>query len=242
MPGVNAAAADVISVAKHWGEQTFQRRGEPVQFPEAIGPILVDQEQVGEITAHPVLQRSGVTLWSLGFAYPDSNDGTLRWNVACDVAASSTRTEFSIVLRLESVQFNVKPITYPLGTPRVVRELVQSFDCRFSTRLLTEIPQSVTLDNLEEFSSLLADVERRGPIVLISLEPFRADRLSTPVTSQAALQVSRKSSSLIGRQDLLSPSASAAAIRAGTALCVSITQGSRCQASPTPTRSICRPR
>jgi hypothetical protein len=115
----------------------------------------------------------GGTLLEVEWIHPDTDPHADRsWQTEVALAASGKILEFSIILRVgASASFAVEPIgQIELGTPRLVRNLLDDFECRSSGIEITSRHTVVRRNDVRLLVDHIQYDRRALPIVLLSQE------------------------------------------------------------------------
>ncbi|MCW5790451.1 MAG: hypothetical protein KIT72_08520 [Polyangiaceae bacterium] len=115
-------------------------------------------------------------LREIRWRYPDESDGSLSWSAEATVFAGDD-TIVTLVLKISSVDYELLPARFQLGTPRIVRTLVGRGDARLGEHQIALAPQRVDPDSVDPLLELLLSKTRRHPIVVLSPDPY-SERLS----------------------------------------------------------------
>ncbi len=173
------------SVQQHvgaWVKQWYQQwKSTEVELPEPGKPLV-------PFTSHSIQvseQRaaSGEAIWRLAWHYPDNRDQTLFWETTVLVALADGLAEFSLILRVGSAEFEIKPAQYWLGRPRIVRTLVEKYACSLGGRRLQNEPTILSAEDIHAYvKETLTSATRRVPIVVVSPQGPTASCLLSPDT------------------------------------------------------------
>jgi len=124
----------------------------------------------------------GGYLMQVEWKHPDSRPGAnLDWQTEVMVAAKGDELEFGIVIRVGSSSFAVQPIgRIHLGTPGIVRALMQQYNCRSAGVEITADHTRVTASEVDMLVNHILYPDRALPIVLISRD--EDDQPARPVS------------------------------------------------------------
>lgn len=125
-------------------------------------------------------------LREIHWMYPDGTDRSLLWSAEGAVFAGDD-TLVTLVLKIASVDFELLPARFQLGTPRIVRTLVGRGDARLGEHPIALAPQSVQPDSVDQLVDLLLSKTRRHPIVVLSRDPYSEALSVDPVAISNAL-------------------------------------------------------
>lgn len=166
-----SAARDIARAALDWCAGWYARKlSSPAQLP------AVDGGRTGPMDGHVVEAIAGSEdpsggEWELRWSYPSDVDSSALWTTEIRLLWDGEGVEVSIVLSIGSTDFAVRPFSYDVFPPRLVRTLVDSHACELGGRPLRSTAQQVTLSNVAGFvSEHLCDDRRRLPILLVSRE------------------------------------------------------------------------
>ena len=147
------------------------RASGPQEFTPADGHLIRITQATLDDGDEPVVRD---LLWR----YPDAYDSSLLWQIESSVFVSEEAAHFTLLLRIVGSSFEIVPVRFSLGTPRVVRHLLRRDDAHVGGFRLTSSPVSVgTGDDLGKLVGLLCSSSRRFPVLVVSPDPYR----ETPV-------------------------------------------------------------
>ena len=125
--------------------------------------VLGDQELVTIDWKHPHEDRDD----------PARSDDTVLWHTVVTIARVGADVEFSLVIRLSSLGFVVKPVAFTIGRPRLVEDLVTTLSCSIRSERIEVQSHPLKADQVAAFvETKLLSPDRRLPIVVVSPELF----------------------------------------------------------------------
>ncbi len=163
-----------------WVRQWYQQwKSIDIDLPEPgkpLAPLPSHLIQVSEQRA-----TSGEAVWKLIWRYPDNRDDTLFWETTALLALADGLVEFSLILKVGSAEFEIKPAQYWLGRPRIVRSLVEKYPCSLGDRLLHGGPMALGAEDVHAYvQETLTSAGRRMPVVVVSPQGPTASCLLSP--------------------------------------------------------------
>ena len=107
---------------------------------------------------------------SFEWTHPDDQDKSLFWKTFCSFCSDNEKIEASIIIRIESAQFIVKPVTgYNVGKPGIVDDILSSYNCKISGEQIPVQYQKISVGDVETFvTDVLEDKNRVFPVILLS--------------------------------------------------------------------------
>lgn len=173
VPGTanRSVAHDIAQASLDWCAAWYSRKlTAPVLLPGADGGQTTPIAGHSVETATLSEDASGGE-WELRWSYPSEVDSSALWTSEIRVLWDSEGVEVSIVLSITSTEFAVRPFTYDIFPPRLVRTLVDSYDCELGGRRLRSTAQQISLPTVTAFvTDQLCHPQRRLPVVLVSRE------------------------------------------------------------------------
>ncbi len=168
--GADAVPALVEVAVRDWVVDWYRaRKSHELRLPADGGRVTPTPQDSIDITSETALR--GERFWKLVWTHPDDRDDNLFWQSQCLVAHAMARTEISLILRLTSREFEIKPAGFRVVPPKVVRGLIEKFPCYLGGRRLRTSPLTLRAEDIHAFvKDTLQLPERRLPVVLISLE------------------------------------------------------------------------
>lgn len=160
---------DVAQAALDWCANWYIRKlATPADLPSIDGGRTTPSSG-HEVEATVTSDDESGGEWELKWSYPSDTDTSALWTTEVRVLWDADGAEVSIVLSIGSTDFAVRPFSYDVFPPRLIRTLVDSHACALGGRPLRSTAQQVTLPGLPGFTAdHLCDDRRRLPIVLVS--------------------------------------------------------------------------
>lgn len=161
---LESVRGDVVDWVKQWYQQW---KSIEVPVPADGGRAAPSSDHLIQTT----LQKAGTgeAVWQLSWRFPDNRDQSLFWETNCLVAVADGKAEFSLLLRVGSLEFEVKPAEYWLGRPKIVRTVVEKYSCILGERRLLTKPMLLGAEDVHSYvQDVLASPGRRMPIVVVS--------------------------------------------------------------------------
>jgi hypothetical protein len=107
-----------------------------------------------------------------------------------NLCADKEKVEISIVVRIESAQFMVKPVTgYVFGRPGIVDDILSSFECEISGEAIPKQHRIISNgDNVAQFvNDVLENPNRTLPVVMMSQDVRTGGYFADPEVLQRKL-------------------------------------------------------
>jgi hypothetical protein len=163
---VHLEIADLQQVLLDWLSRWYSRKGVALD-------LAFDGRGHSPLPEHAVLARSQqagpFTLVTLRWVYPHDPDPTVLWQSECVIAADGEGIEFTIIIRIASARFVVKPVSFSLHRPRVIAEVISNFQVCTGNTQLEQDPIAIASVDVPEFvQRTLTDPTRALPVVLVS--------------------------------------------------------------------------
>lgn len=166
-----SVAREIARASLDWCAGWYSRKpSAPALLPEVDGGTT--NPMVGHQVGATVLSEDAAGgEWELRWSYPSDQDASALWTTEVRVLWDDVGVEVAIMLSIASTEFAIRPFSYDVFPPRLVRTLVDSYACELAGRRLRTTAQQVSLSTVATFGSEhLSDPKRRLPIVLISRE------------------------------------------------------------------------
>ena len=177
---------DLQSRLAGWVRQKYQRAFRSdldFTFDGRIIYPLEDHEIVGIFHESPEWQFSSL-LWT----HPADKDSSLLWCIDCTVARNSEQLQVSLVIRVSSRKPVVKPLSFELGRPRIVADLLNRYPCSIDGQRIAKSPSTVSIDTVGAFvTDQLCSSERLLPAIVLSPHLATEKTMVDPVLLQDAL-------------------------------------------------------
>ena len=128
--------------------------------------------------------------FQLEWTHPDDQDKSMLWRTSLILCANKDKIEISIVIRIASAEFIVKPVTgYIFGRPGVVNDILSNFECDISGETIPT--QHRVLSNGDDVAQFVNDVlenpNRTIPIVMMSQDVWTNSYFVDPEILQRKL-------------------------------------------------------
>lgn len=178
--GLEDSATRTQELVRSWVIAWYSRRGS-VTFtvPERDGRVRPIEGH--EIQVRSRRDGSSRELWTVTWTRPDEADATLKWQASAMVARDREHVEFTVLLRVDSSEFEVRPIRVSLRPPRIVQSIVAELTCRLGTRPLRSEPVAIDAASVSRFvTSELRDPERRLPCIVVSTKNADGSTIVNP--------------------------------------------------------------
>lgn len=107
------------------------------------------------------------------WAYPDDHDDTLRWRTEIRVGGFDGSCSVEHLIWIESVDYQVAPVQFALGSPKVIRRLCSDQVVHVGDMRIRATPYPLGVSGVGDFLALLASPLRKLPIVLLA--PYASD-------------------------------------------------------------------
>lgn len=163
----------------------------------ASSPVLVfDGASREPLPGHQVKattdQHDAVEIAEVTWTHP--HDGGSKWVSHCTMARSADKIAFAMNLRLQSNEFDLRPLAFQLGRPAVIDTIVQQFHCSVSGVPVQTAARVIGDDDVDDLvSGLLLSPERHVPVVAVSVDGYtdralvNADELQKSVLGFASV-------------------------------------------------------
>ena len=118
----------------------------------------------------PLLETDiGYALFEMDWNHPHDADPSLRWITVCSVACKGAVVEMTMFIRIASADTYLRPISFDLGRPRIVTEILSSYNCTCAGWSIPKAPQKLVAPDVEQFvESVLISNSRTLPVIMIS--------------------------------------------------------------------------
>jgi hypothetical protein len=108
-------------------------------------------------------------LWTISWSRPDDSDSSLKWSSVILIARCGEKTEFSLVIRVEPIHFEVRPIRVVLRPPRLLKSIIRETSCQLAGFPLTTDVELLDSAAVPPFvAEVLKNSDRRVPAVVVS--------------------------------------------------------------------------
>lgn len=159
----------VLAAYSEWIERHYRTRRGVQEFACDLSPS-------GTIAALPnghVLKRdhfeadlgqASVIEWS----YPADNDDTLRWRNDIRIGGFDASCSVEHLIRIESIDYQVSPAQFALGSPSVIRRLCSDQSVYLGEMRVQATPYPLKQTGVADFLALLRSPLRKLPLVLLT--------------------------------------------------------------------------
>lgn len=107
-------------------------------------------------------------VYKLFWSIPDGEDSGLRWLNDIRLGQFGKDCVVEHLISVESVEFNIIPARFLVGSPRVVRDILAETATYFGDSKIGAAPHDLQKADLRDFVELLASRSRKLPIVLMA--------------------------------------------------------------------------
>jgi hypothetical protein len=115
--------------------------------------------------------EGGAEIAELVWSHP--HDGGSKWITHCTMASSASGVAFALHLRLQSNEFDLRPLTFQLGRPSVIDTIARTFRCTVAGVPVS--PTARVIDD-DDVDGLVADVllspTRHIPVIAVSVDAY----------------------------------------------------------------------
>lgn len=121
--------------------------------------------------------------------HPDDDETDTAWTNSVTLARDNETVAFSIAVKISSLQFVVRPVTFTFGRPRIVTQLLGRYDCFIDGWRIPTGIRFIAADGVESFveEDLLSE-SRRLPVILISADSWSGQALVEPADYHQTLK------------------------------------------------------
>jgi hypothetical protein len=174
-PGPGPATA-IWNEISSWIAEWYKRNAPDVRLPESwadggSGRLVPRSGHSLEASTLTLDGASAGPLREIRWRYPDGLDPSLVWSVEFALYTAND-TFLTLVLKIASVDYELVPTRYQLGTPRIIRTLVGRGDAHVGEHPIAIAPHRVEPDSVDQLIELLLSKTRRHPVVVLSPDPY----------------------------------------------------------------------
>lgn len=108
------------------------------------------------------------------------HDGGSKWIAHCTMARSGENIAFAMHLRLQSNDFDLRPLTFQLGRPTVVDTIVQNFRCFVTGIPVQVMARAIDDDDVDDLVSDLLRATRHTPVIVVSVDGHTERPIANP--------------------------------------------------------------
>lgn len=152
-----------------WVEQNYLRNWNTVfslifdNSVNAFSPLPGHNVQVNQE------QADDCELITIEWSHPDDNDSGTQWNTICNLARIDDNIQLSIIVRLSSVGSIIKPLSFTIGRPRIVDNVLNAATCYVGNQPVPMKASKCEAADIEQFvETELLSSDRVLPIILVS--------------------------------------------------------------------------
>ena len=167
--------SDVLSIYKRWISEHYRKQYNLSKFdfnPEASGVFdgVPEKHELSSINYQKNTDRAVRIRWS----HPDSKDAGMRWTNEVRIGQFDNKCLIEHLIALESIEYNISPPKYQLGSPKVIRTLSSKYQPEIGAMKVKAEPYILKKDDLDILMELLTSDQRKIPVILLS--PYSDDR------------------------------------------------------------------
>jgi regulator of replication initiation timing len=173
-------------VVTSWVEQGYLRKWAiPLK-------LVLDGTAVTPAPGHSIRcaieEADSCNLGTIEWNHPGDPGLDLRWSTVCNLARCDQEIQLSVAVRLSSPSTIVKPLTYSVGRPRLIDDILAAVPCFVGKQPIPKNPTTVSApDVVALVENALFSSDRLLPVVIISPNAW-TDRLEfDPVDLQRSL-------------------------------------------------------
>jgi hypothetical protein len=169
----------VREIASNWVRQWYQKwKGIEIVVP--LGGGVIEPLDLHRVEVVSAMATTGQSVWSVVWSYPAEPDDTLLWQSSVTASEADSVIEVAIIIRIASREFRLAPLSFDVRRPYIVKTLVDTLPCYLGGRQLRGASQSVGVEDIASFETLLFDRNRRLPLVVFSRDPYTDLCLASP--------------------------------------------------------------
>lgn len=183
-PG-NGSAEAIWDEVSTWVSGWYTRNAPGVTLPAnwakgGLGVLAPRHGHSLEVSTLTVDGQGSGPLREVRWRYPDGMDASLVWSAEAALYAADD-TILTLVLKIASLDFELLPARFQLGTPRIIRTLVGRGDAWVGDHPITLDPHRIEPDSIDKLVEMLLSKSRRHPVVVVSPDPFSETWTVDPV-------------------------------------------------------------
>jgi hypothetical protein len=164
-----SGVGSAVTAYREWIERHYRER-------RGLRLFDYDLSTNGISTTVPAghLLKSNHTATDLGqavvieWAYPADNDDTLRWRNDIRIGGFDGRCSVEHLIWIESIDYQVSPAQFALGSPSVIRRLCSDQSVLVGEMQIRAAPYPLKNDGVPDFLALLRSQLRKLPIVFLA--------------------------------------------------------------------------
>jgi hypothetical protein len=157
----------LVDIATDWIAQGNQRKwGLSVE-------LSFDGAEMNPAQGHRIRanheKADSCELVTFEWSHPGDAGSDLIWNTLCNLARAEKAIQCSLVVRLTSPSAVVKPLTYSVGRPRLIGDILDAVPCFVGKQQVPKAAIEVAAPDVTKFvEGTLFSQERRLPVVVVS--------------------------------------------------------------------------
>lgn len=123
----------------------------------------------------------GFDLLSVEWAYPHDRDPSSMWHTSIVVGRHGDDVEAAITVRIATAQMTMRPVGYALGRPRIVTEMIDTYDSYMSGWRVPSHIEVIKTTDVERFTNeVLLAPSRALPVVVVTPDVWSGRLLVNP--------------------------------------------------------------
>jgi hypothetical protein len=181
----NDCFRNLSKILIEWVEQGYLRKWNVIFLPindnnaNTFSPLPDHNVQINQE------QADNCELISIEWSHPDDKDSRTQWNTACNLAQIDNNIQLSIAVRLSSLASIIKPLSFTIGRPRIVDNILNAATCFVGNQCVPMRATKCEAADIEQFVEIeLLSGDRVLPIVLVSPDIWT----NQPVVDSESLQ------------------------------------------------------
>ena len=176
----------LIGVATSWVEQGYQRKWAiPLKLALDGAAVVPAPDHIVRCTAE---EADSCKLVTIEWSHPGDPGSDLRWSTVCNFARSDRGIQLSLAVRLSSSNVVVKPLTFTVGRPRLLDDILAAFPCFVGKQPIPKSPTVISAPDVAAIvESTLLSSDRPLPVVIISPNVWTERPEVDPTDLQKAL-------------------------------------------------------
>ncbi|HPU31096.1 MAG TPA: hypothetical protein PK184_00185 [Phycisphaerae bacterium] len=122
-----------------------------------------------------------VDLLSLDWAHPHDHDTSSAWHTSVVAGRHGNDVEIAIAIRITTVQMTMRPVGYDLGRPRIVTDLIDSYDVKMNNWSIPAQKHVLKTADVEPFANdVLLAPGRTLPVIVLTPDAWNGRFLIDP--------------------------------------------------------------
>lgn len=157
----------LVGVIIDWVEQSYQRKWDILLKLALNGAAIVPAPD------HSVLGSSekaeSCDLAIIDWSHPGDPGSELQWNTVCNLARCEDAIQVSVAVRIFSLNTVIKPLTFTIGRPRLIDDILAAVPCFIGKQQIPKSPIDLSAPDVAGFvENTLFSTERPLPVIVIS--------------------------------------------------------------------------